>query len=205
MLTQVRLYGHLGREFGRVHNYDIETAAEVVSALNANHPGFRHHLLQHAEPGYRVLVNDEPQTAERLALVVGVPSVIKIVPVIRGAGDGKGIGMIIGGVLLTIASYGAAAGWFGAAIAGSSAWGAAATIGMGLGVGMAASGVSTLLSPQPKTADVEQKEAERKRAFTFSSSADTLAQGTPMPIRFGRQFIEGYPVSVRMEVVHDLG
>lgn len=198
MLTQVRLYGHLGREFGRVHSYDIATVAEIVAALHANHPGFRQYLLEHSEPGYRVLVNDEPHTAEMLQLVVGVPSVIKVVPVIHGAGDGKGIGMIIGGVLLAALSYG-----IGAAVGGAGA--ALGQIGAGIGLSMATAGVSTLLSPQPKTADVAQAEAERKRQFAFSSSADTISQGVPMPIRFGRQVIEGYPISVKMVVTHDLG
>lgn len=201
-MTQVRLYGHLGRQFGRVHHFDLDAVGEVVAALDVNFPGFRRYLVAHSDPGYRVLVNGEPLTHEQLATVVTVPSVIKVVPVVHGAGDGKGIGMIIGGVLLAAVSFGVGAA---AAAAGSTAWGIAASVGASVGLGMTATGVSSLLSPQPGTGGMQAKEAERKKQYSFGSTSATIAQGVPMPIRFGRQVVEGYPISVRMVVEHDVG
>jgi predicted phage tail protein len=201
-MTEVRLYGHLGREFGRIHHFDIETVAEVVSALDANFPGFRRYLVAHPDPGYRVILNGAPLTYEQLAAVVDLPSQIKIVPVVHGRGDGKGIGMIIGGVLLAAVSFGVGAA---AAAVGSTAWGLAASIGASVGLGMASVGVSSLLSPQRSAGEAQTKEAERKRQYAFSSSAGNIAQGVPMPIRFGRQVVEGYPISVRLVVVTDVG
>ena len=220
MLTTVRLYGHLRREFGAEFQFDIATVGEVVSALNANLPGFRQYLIKHSEPGYRVIVNDEPRTVEELALVVSVPSTIQIVPVVQGAGDGKGIGMIIGGILLAIVTYGVgaaigAAGAAGAAGASAAAGAGAAggitlagtitTVGVGLGVSLAVGGVSQLISRQPTAAEGVARESERRRNYLVSSVGATIQQGVPIPIRYGQSIVEGFPVSIRLVVENELG
>lgn len=188
MMTDVRLYGHLGVAFGKEHRFDIATVGEVVAALNANFPGFRQYLIQHSEPGYRVLVNDKPRTIEELALVVGVPSTIKIVPVVQGAADGKGIGMTILGVVLAVVGAVFQQWWL-----------------VGIGVSLTLGGVAQLIAPQPKVEDVAARETERKRVYNFSNTAPTITQGVPIPIRYGEQIVEGYPISVRLVIENDVG
>jgi predicted phage tail protein len=222
MMTVVKLYGHLRAQFGAEFAFDIDTVGEVFAALNANLPGFRAYLMEHSEPGYRVLVNDEPRTAEELALILDVPSEIQIVPVVQGAGDGKSIGMILGGILLAVVSYGvgaalgagAAAGGAGAAAGGAAAGGAAggitlagtiATVGVGLGASLAVGGISQLVSRQPKSTEVAARDAERRKSYTFGAVAPTIQQGVPIPIAYGENIAEGYPISVRLVVVNELG
>jgi predicted phage tail protein len=45
MIT-IKLYGHLGTQFGRIHKYAIRTPVEAVRALEANCRGFKKALLK---------------------------------------------------------------------------------------------------------------------------------------------------------------
>ena len=40
-MKTILLYGFLGRQFGRVHRYDVASPAEAVRALTATLQGFR--------------------------------------------------------------------------------------------------------------------------------------------------------------------
>lgn len=195
MLTTVKLYGHLGAAFGREFQFDIATVNEAVSALSANLPGFRAYLTEHSEPGYRVIVDDRPVMAlEELGLCARPSGVIKIVPVVQGAGSGKAIGSIIVGVVLVVAAF---------FTAGQSLWGlSSATSGMissaaaGIGMSLIASGISGLMSSVPTGIE----SAKLSNNFGFSNAQDTIVQGVRIPIGYGRMLCEGYPVSVRLVV-----
>jgi predicted phage tail protein len=195
MLTQVKLYGHLGRRFGREFTFDIETVREALQALSANLPEFRRYLVEHSEPGYRVVVGDAPvMDVAELGLALTVPRTIKIVPVVGGAASGKGIGQILFGVVLVAAAfftYGQSLWGFSAQAVSS----AALSVGV-MGVGMIASGITALVTPVPGMGE----EARRSNNTGFGNGQDTLAQGLRVPIGYGRMLCEGLPVSVRLVV-----
>lgn len=54
-----------------------------------------------------------------------------------------------------------------------------------------------MLSPMPQT----ETEEKRKRKY-FSRLSETVEQGAPIPIRYGRQVVEGYPISVKQTIVN---
>lgn len=198
MMTTVKLYGHLGKKFGREYQFNIDTVAEVISALSANIPGFKPYLIEHSEPGYRVIIDRHPlMSVDELGLCVSRPGTIKLVPVVIGAGDGKSIGQIITGVVLIVA---AAVLTFVPGAQPVAAWlGNAGIASLGLmGLSMIAGGVSTLLSPVPGS-----NNAKQSSNYGFSNTQDTIVQGVRIPIGYGRMLCEGYPVSVRLVVEND--
>lgn len=198
MLTTVKLYGHLAQRFGKEFTFDIDTVGEAVCALSANLTGFRQYLVEHSEPGYRVLIGDAPvmEVAE-LGLALPVRRTVKIVPVVAGAGDGKAIGQILFGVVLVIAAF---------FTYGQSLWGFSAqavssvslSVGV-MGVGMAATGISSLVT----SVSGMEGEAKRSSNYGFSNGQDTIAQGLRVPIGYGRMLCEGFPVSVRLVVENE--
>lgn len=200
MIVDVKLFGHLAEACGPgPYTFECATAAEVFCALRSQIGGLKEHLLANPSPGYYVIVNGRTQTYEMLQLLLpdtGEPVEMKVVPAVAGSGDGKGIGMLIGGILLAIVSVG-----IGVAFKA----GYVAAIGASIGLGVAGNGVAQLLSQQPQTQQVAQREAERKRQYKFDSLSPTNMQGVPIPVRFGRQCVEGYPVSIKMVVEFDAG
>ncbi|MDO9103378.1 MAG: hypothetical protein Q7U57_00305 [Methylovulum sp.] len=200
MMTTIKLYGHLGKTFGREYQFDIDTVAEVISALSANIPGFKPYLIEHSEPGYRVIVDQHPlMSVDELGLCVSHPGTIKIVPVVVGAGDGKAIGQIFVGIALVAAALLTGGAAIGAAIGVSASVGSGiATAAVSLGISMIMGGVSSLLSPVPGS-----NNAKQANNYGFSNTQDTIVQGVRIPIGYGRMLCEGYPISVRLVVEND--
>lgn len=175
----VLLYGELGRRFGRVHRFDIRTPAEAVRALCANHKGFRAHLVEHSEPGYRVLASGQAVGADGLHDPAGAGT-IRIVPVVAGAGKG-GLGQILLGVALIGLSFipGLQAPLFSigtfdisiASIAGS------------IGRSLLFSGISSMLFEPPKPQSVDKP--NNLPSYAFDGAVNTAAQGNCVPIAYG--------------------
>lgn len=195
MLVTIKLYGHLGKKFGHEFQFDIDTISESIKALSANLPEFREYLINNSQPGYRIKVDDRPiMSMEEIGLCANEGSVIRIIPVVIGAGDGKSIGMIIVGVVLVVAAF---------FTMGQSLWGftvtpAIAGAAMSLGAGMALSGASALLSPVP----VISPGAKQSNNLGFSNVPRTASQGYRVPICYGRNMLEGIPISVKLVIQH---
>lgn len=87
-LREVRLYGHLGKKFGRVHKFAIETAREAITAMCAVIDGFERELLAHSG-GFVLFAGKRDRGGllnERTAgVLLGRGEVVYIVPVVRGA------------------------------------------------------------------------------------------------------------------------
>jgi predicted phage tail protein len=186
----VLLYGHLGKRFGRRHEYDVRNPAEAVRALSATLDGFRAYLIEHSRPGYRVLVGKEPRTLETIAHPAD--EAIKIVPVTAGAG--RGIGSIILGVaLMAVAPYLGGASSFAMAweVGGGALAGYLAT---NIGISLVLSGVSQMLAPTPKTAGTPDR-PENKPSVAFDGPVNTAAQGNPVPVCYGRLIVGSQVIS----------
>lgn len=178
MLT-VLLYGHLAKAFGRRHRYAVRNPAEAIRALSANKKGFREYLAKHSAPGYRVLVGKEPREFETL----GYPAddVIKIVPVIAGAG--RGLGQVILGAVLIVVSY-----FF------PPAWGAFGSFVASVGTSMVLGGVAQMLTPVPKAAK-DKQQPDNLPSFIFNGAVNTTAQGNPVPVCYGRLIVGSQVIS----------
>lgn len=179
-LTTVLLYGHLGRKYGQRWVFDIGSPAEAVRALRANCKGFEEAVIGY-KPGYHVFVGKENIGKEDLIAPSG-KEVIKIVPVVAGAGFGDFFKIIVG-IALIYFTWGAAA----SLAPGATPTMAASLLGAGgsafvsqLGVALVLSGVSSLLAPNPT------EEKKNKPAHAFDGAQNTIAQGTPVPLGYGR-------------------
>ena len=55
-MKRVVLRGELGKQFGRVHHFDLNTPAEAIRALSANFEGFANALATAGERGIGYIV-----------------------------------------------------------------------------------------------------------------------------------------------------
>lgn len=192
-LTEVRLYGHLGRRFGRVHRFDIASPAEAVRALAANFPGFEQAVVDH-EPGFHMLAGrDDVADPERLHLPASSRETIKIVPVVAGSKSGF-LSIILGVAMIAAAFFtgGVSLAYF-AGAGGASFLG---TLAVGFGASLILGGVAQLLSPQPKYSAGSDDEDSKQQSYMFNGPINTTSQGVPVPIGYGRLIVGSAVVSM---------
>lgn len=198
-LREVRLYGPLGRRFGRLHRLAVLTPAEAVQALCAVLPGFERAFL--GLPGqpaarYHVFVGRGAQR-ESIAIdqaldPVGATEPIRIVPVIEGAKRGGLLQIVLGAALVIFAPY--AAGFlFGAGASVGLAVGVS-TIGVSLGKTLILGGIIQLLSPQRAGGTAVAPDNQPSYGMD-AGPVNTTQQGMPVPLAFGRVVIGSAQVS----------
>lgn len=181
VLREVRLYGHLGRRFGRIHHLAVESAAEAVRALCVVVEGFERYVLQHSAPGYRVWAGRANLGADDLAQPVGTREVIRIVPVVEGA-KRQGIGQTIVGAVLIVAgmvmtAYGVPGG---AQVTQA-------------GIAMVIGGVIQMLSPQRGADGTEQD--KNGPSYSFNGAVNVDAEGGCVPVLYGEMIVGSVVVS----------
>ena len=209
----VKVYGALRKRLGQCRfQFEADTPAQAIKALCANFPGLDKWLIDSEQDGvgYRVTIGKErigEDEAATLLMPWSERDVFSITPVIAGAGDG--FGSIFAGIGLIALAFviGPAAGGFlgigaGFGGAGMGLVGGAFASAVGfLGVSMVVGGVAQMLSPAPTFSGFERgKEAARLESFTFSGITNTVQQGMPVPICYGRCFIGSAVISSGLDV-----
>jgi len=179
MLKTVKLYGHLGKKFGREFRFDVRNPAEAICALRANCPGFLPYLGQHDQPGYWVFTGRENRGLDQLRDPMGSRESIKIVPVI--AGGGGSIFKIIGGEALSL--FGVFTGNL-----------FLAQLGSGIALAGAIGGIASLIFSPPKPGDPQER-PENKPGFSFNGPINTTKQGQPVPILYGKLMVGSAVIS----------
>lgn len=177
MLKTVKLYGHLGKKFGREFRFDIRTPAEAIRALKANCEGFVQYLSTNDKPGYWVFVGKENKGKEQLNDPFGSKEIIKIVPAIAGAGGDSGIFQLIGGIVLI-------------AVGAFTSNAFLVQAGFALAVG----GVAQLAFAPPKSGDPEER-PENKPSLSFNGPINTTKQGQPVPLLYGKLMVGSAVIS----------
>lgn len=192
-MIPVILLGELGKKFGRRFTLDIKNPAEAVRALCANFPGFSQFVATSEERNvaYRVVVGREDIAVDDLHTPSG-RQVIKIVPVVGGAGNAAKI--IVGAVLIAAVVLSGPAGWAAATAYGTVTYGA---IAFSIGVSLVLGGVAQMLAPKPKT---PEQGPENMPSYTFNGPVNTTAQGYPVPVGFGRMIIGSAIISAGQTV-----
>jgi predicted phage tail protein len=209
----VKVYGALRKRLGQCRfQFEADTPAQAIKALCANFPGLDKWLIDSEQDGvgYRVTIGKErigEDEAATLLMPWSERDVFSITPVIAGAG--QGVGQILAGIALVALSFvsfggtafAGAGGAGGLAIFGgaATAWGSAALF--GLGSFLLLGGVAQMLSPAPTFSGFERgKEAARLESFTFSGITNTVQQGMPVPICYGRCYIGSAVISSGLDV-----
>jgi predicted phage tail protein len=192
----IRLNGELGKRFGRSHKLDVRTPAEAVRALCANLEGFEQALASSHEKGvaYRCIVDRDPLDEGHLHYPMSRS--FSITPVVHGGG--KVLGIILGAILIVAAVALAPVtgggsllltqgiGFLGFTYA-SVAW---------LGVALVLGGISQLLAPTPKAPTSGQTNENQY----FNGAVNTTAQGSAVPIGYGRAIIGSAVISAAISV-----
>lgn len=216
MEKEVRLYGPLAKFIGqRKFLAEISSAGEAIRMLLANFPGLERHM---ADQHYKVIVDNYESDLEEIHYPAS--QVIKIVPVLGGAGGGTG--KILAGVALVAAAIvlGPAAGGFlglgaglgSAAGAGIVSAGVATAVGS-IGVALVLGGVSQLLSPTPQIGQLgpvssgglgnrttENTELDPQASYSFSGIQNTSKQGVPVPVVYGETIVGSVVISAGIDV-----
>jgi predicted phage tail protein len=190
MLTEVTLYGPLGKEFSRDWKLAVSSPAEAMRLIEANKPGFRNWIRNNLGKydRYKVIVDYHDGRKEHLdedtfALKRQVKR-IRFVPIVTGAGGGIGK-MILGAILIYVG--------FAILPGGPLALGV-----MGAGVSLMLGGIVQLISPQPKKTD--QNVRQDGTSYFFDGPVNTTQQGVPVPLIYGRVLVGSHAISAKVTV-----
>lgn len=187
-LKTIRLYGVLGATFGRVHRLAVESRQEAIKALSVIIPGFEKFLLTSKARGLTYAVFDGKRNLTRDELDFTISHEIRIAPVIIGNKKGGVFQTILGVVLIAAATW--ASGGLGAAFAAKGWIGAMA---MG-GASMMLGGVVQMLTPVQGGLAMREF-PDNKPSYAFGGPVNSIAQGNPVPILYGRRRIGGAIIS----------
>lgn len=199
MLRTVKVYGHLAEHCGQsVFEALVRVPADAIKFLLCNFPELRS-LMR--DGYYKVAVGkfdlqlaDHP---EQLHFPLADADVVKVIPVVSGAG-GRGLGSVLLGAALiggAILSGGASLGLTGFAsnaIVGVSSssfltTAAVATVAGNIGLALTLGGIATMLTPVPK--QPELGEADPSGGFAFSGLQNVSQEGIPVPVVYGEMIV----------------
>jgi predicted phage tail protein len=176
MLTVI-FYGELRARFGRRFVLDVRSPREAIHAICVQvrglAPWFRDHGAQ------QFLVRGPHQDYDGNDIFYPLSrGVLKIVPLVQGAGS---FGKIIAGIGLIAIGV----------ISGGTL--APAIISMGLALAM--SGVAQMLAPRQQATATPEK-ADNTPNLAFDGAVNTMGQGGPVPLGYGRLIIGSQVISV---------
>lgn len=220
-MKRVVLRGELGKQFGRIHHFELNTPAEAIRALMANFEGFQNALISSAERGIGYMVQvgkDVINPEEEMHFPTASFEEISITPVLAGAGGGfgkiaLGVGLIAISFLLPGAGLFGTTSIFGVSAAqGGAVLAAIGTATSAIGAALILTGTSQLLSPSisdaPGTfgtyeganrfASIDSRNnepADNRTSYIFNGAVNVTAQGAPVPICYGRMRVGSVVVS----------
>lgn len=199
-LRDVYLHGSL-RQFGKHFRLAVTTPAEAVRALCIQIKGLRAAIR---DGFYRVIVGAPGRRRDRSEdeLNAGFDRSVHVVPVIAGAGGGKGLatGLLIAGAALLAVAFAPAALGLGA-LGSTTIFGiSSTTVGL-FGAALALQGVSMLLAPKPKMEGGKTQGNERLESFMFGGLPYRPVAGRPVPVTFGSFRVDCEPISLAIRNV----
>lgn len=196
MKRKVYLEGELGHKFGREFTMNVNSFAEAIQCLDGNFSDFKKYLIDCDEKGilFDCEIAGAPVQDERELLFVLNEGDIRITPV--AAGSGRGVGKLIAGVIMiivTLKTFGTAGtAYLTAAEGGSLLAATGLVLGTSIGINLAMTGISEMLAPDPST-DNDQDES-----YLFQGTGQTLVEGDPVPILYGKLRVPGRPISLQV-------
>lgn len=195
-MRKIVLHGALGAKHEPFYELEVETAAEAVRALCLIVPNF---MLDLREGAYRIVMGEDPD--EGFALdedqIAGFRlgrSDLHLVPVVAGSKSGGGTLKIVLGVALIGVAFAFSAGALAAPILGGALGGLTYGNVAMVGLALAATGVSSMLSPEEKTSE------KKDTSFTLSGPGNAYNQGYPVPLVYGEVITGGVLVSGGVDI-----
>jgi len=179
MLRTIKLYGELGKKFGKEHKAYVNSVAEAVKFLKANFKGFEKYVMDSSDKirGYEVWDGKYNVDATANDFNRCGDGVIKIIPRVKGGGAAA---RIIVGVVLIIVSFTP----FGAPFAGYL---------VPLGLSLIAGGIIELMAPKSPAAKTDEK--IDTSSYVFSGPVNVTKQGNPVAIGYGEMIVGSQVIS----------
>ena len=176
MLKTIKLYGVLGKKFGKEFHLAVESTREAVKALSVQVPGFEQFMLTAHEQGlaFAVFQDDENISEDQIDFETGA-KVIKIVPKVIGAGGNGVLQTILGAVMVVVG------------VITQQYWA------VGMGIGMMVGGIAQMMVPKMDEGDQNQDGNRANKGF--GGAVTTIAQGNPVPILYGQREVGGFIVN----------
>ncbi|MGP0979278.1 MULTISPECIES: tail assembly protein [unclassified Serratia (in: enterobacteria)] len=180
----VRLYGVLGATFGRVHRLVIDTPREAIKALSVTIPGFEQFLQTAKSRGLTFAVFNGKRNIGLDEIKFTGREDIRIAPMIIGSKKAGVFHTILGAVIVVASAvYGIY----------TQDW-ANAAYGFQVGGAMMLGGVVQMLSPM-QNGLARREDPDNKPSYAFGGPVNTIAQGNPVPIGYGKRRIGGAIIS----------
>ena len=195
MLRTVKVYGHLAEHCGQsVFEALVRVPADAIKFLLCNFPELRG-LMR--DGYYKVAVGkfdlqlaDHP---EQLHYPMAADDVVKVIPVISGAG-GRGIGAALLGAALIATAVFTGGSSLALGVGGfSGGVGISAAVG-NLGLALTLGGISQMITPVPEQPDIGQGQG----GFAFSGIENTSREGVPVPVVYGEMIVGSVVLSTKL-------
>jgi len=174
----IRLYGELGRLFGRTHRFVAGSMREVMRALGAQVQGFEAYMAKAAasRQGFACLVGKRSLSEDEIREEFPLEGDIRIAPITQGNKRGGLFNIILGAALIAVATFatqgGIVAAFSSSGWAGTAAW---------MGATMVLGGVVQALS-SPQSGIATSDSPDNGASYNFNGPTNTEAQGNPAPI-----------------------
>ncbi len=182
-MREVVLHGELARKYGKVHHYVATSVAEALRLLCLNHKGLEDELWNSRDRGvgYQVWVNGNNIGKDELKFQS--KGKIYISPVFMGSKRAGVLQTIVGVILIVVGALAMTVG----AEFGGDAWGPYV---LEAGIALTAGGIAQMLAPHPK-----QDKQNQLQSSYFDGAVNTVAQGNPVPVGYGRLIVGGAIIS----------
>jgi predicted phage tail protein len=195
MKRKVYLEGEIGHKFGKEFTMNVDSFGEAVRCLDANFSDFKKYLIDSDKKGVGFIceVAGAPLKDERELLLNYAEGdmIITAVP----AGSGRGVGKVIAGIIIVVASlhfFGPAGTAYLMGTGGNLGAAAALVIGTSIGINLTMTGISEMLAPDPSV-DNDQDES-----YLFQGTGQTILEGDPVPVLYGELRVPGRPISTQV-------
>ena len=219
------LAGELGEKYGTHHEYyNLRTPADAIKLLCLNHPRLQKDLMTAHQNGvgYKLIQSGAAMGYDELHLPFGSRPMM-LVPVISGSGGSAtqilvGVGLVAASFLLPGAGlFGASAfGAFGGPIAAAGTLTTVGTAISAVGASLILGGVANMISPQPELPKLGSRRmdgtnfrgpgpqgvtrgASGQQSYAYTGPANTVGNGSTIPVVYGRAMLGGHMLSVGIE------
>lgn len=182
-LTTIRLYGVLGKRFGRMHGRLLEsgTVREAMSALKHTMEGFETFMREAESKGLTFAVFRGRTNLSGEQLDMRGREDIRIVPLVIGSKQSGLFQTVLGAALIAVGVF------------ATSLTLGTSTFLISAGASMMLGGVMQMLSPQPK--GLKGRGPENAPSYAFGGPVNTIAQGHPVGVLYGKRRIGGAVIS----------
>ena len=205
MNRKIYLEGEIGEKFGKEFTMPVTSFSEVFRCLECNFPEVRKYLIDCEERNIGFVCEVAGTTlnseAELLLEYKEGDMIVTPLPMGSKSGGGKLLAALAIAALIIINPYGAfytqtqAAAYTAGGVQTQAAAYALTTPGLvaaGVAVNLALTGINQVMAPDPSV-DNDQDES-----YLFQGTGQTLVEGDPVPVLYGKLRIPGRPISLQV-------